>query len=196
MVLSVVCLLYMFIKLCNIICWNLLWEVVSWSICSMFKLLTLRVVSTKKCCAGAEKGEVAEVKLRPSVVTGIVKNEWNLCRQSDSLLDCLGLALRPCYTLVCSHKEKYLKVFVFFESFGRNINWNLVKNWGLEGSAEVWGVSRRAFSTMLARSWLVLAHVGAMLCILGSKMAAKMAILAIKNAKMSQDGAQEAAKLS
>ena len=49
---------------------------------------------------------------------------------------------------------------------------------------------------MLARSWLVLAHVGAMLRILGSKMAAKMAILAIKNAKMSQDGAQEAAKLS
>ena len=49
---------------------------------------------------------------------------------------------------------------------------------------------------MLARSWLVLAHVGAMLCILGSKMAAKMAILAIKSAKMSQDGAQEAAKLS
>ena len=49
---------------------------------------------------------------------------------------------------------------------------------------------------MLARSWVVLAHVGAMLCILDSKMAAKMAILAIKNAKMSQDGAQEAAKLS
>ena len=89
----------------------------------MFKLLTLRVVSTKKCCAGAEKGEVAEVKLRPSVVTGIV-NEWNLCRQSDSLLDCLGLALRPCDTLECSHKEKDVKVFVFFsfESFGRNIN--------------------------------------------------------------------------
>ena len=39
------------------------------------KLLTLRVVSTKKCCAGAEKGEVAEVKLRPSIVTGILKNE-------------------------------------------------------------------------------------------------------------------------
>ena len=49
---------------------------------------------------------------------------------------------------------------------------------------------------MLARSWHVMAHVGAMLRILGSKMAAKMAILAIKNAKMSQDGAQEAAKLS
>ena len=49
---------------------------------------------------------------------------------------------------------------------------------------------------MLARSWLVLAHVGVMLRILGSKMAAKMAILGIKNAKMSQDGAQEAAKLS
>ena len=49
---------------------------------------------------------------------------------------------------------------------------------------------------MLARSWPVLAHVGAMLRILGSKMAAKMAILAIKSAKMSQDGAQEAAKLS
>ena len=49
---------------------------------------------------------------------------------------------------------------------------------------------------MLARSWPVLAHVGAMLRILGSKMAAKMAISAIKNAKMSQDGAQEAAKLS
>ena len=49
---------------------------------------------------------------------------------------------------------------------------------------------------MLARSWPVLAHVGAMLRIVGSKMAAKMAISAIKNAKMSQDGAQEAAKLS
>ena len=49
---------------------------------------------------------------------------------------------------------------------------------------------------MLARNWLVLAHVGAMLCILGSKMAAKMAILAIKNAKMSQDGAQEVAKVN
>ena len=49
---------------------------------------------------------------------------------------------------------------------------------------------------MLARSWLVLAHVGAMLFILGNKMAAKMAILGIKNAKMSQDGAQEAAKVS
>ena len=42
----------------------------------------------------------------------------------------------------------------------------------------------------------MLVHVGAILCILGSKMAAEMAILAIKNAKMSQDGAQEAAKLS
>ena len=49
---------------------------------------------------------------------------------------------------------------------------------------------------MLAPSWPVLAHVGAMLLILGSKMAAKMAILGIKNAKISQDGAQEAAKLS
>ena len=50
---------------------------------------------------------------------------------------------------------------------------------------------------MLARRWPVLApHAGAMLRILGSKMAAKMAILAIKNAKMGQDGAQEAAKLS
>ena len=49
---------------------------------------------------------------------------------------------------------------------------------------------------MLARSWPVLAHDGAMWAILGSKMAAKMATLAIKNAKMSQDGAQEAAKLS
>ena len=49
---------------------------------------------------------------------------------------------------------------------------------------------------MLARSWLVLAHVGVMLRILGSQMAAKMAILGIKNAKMSQDGAQEAAKLN
>ena len=49
---------------------------------------------------------------------------------------------------------------------------------------------------MLARSWLVLAHVGVMLRILGSKMAAKMAILAIKNANMSQDGAQGVAKLS
>ena len=49
---------------------------------------------------------------------------------------------------------------------------------------------------MLARSWPVLAHVGAMLLVLGSKMAAKMTILGIKNAKMSQDGAQEAAKLN
>ena len=42
-------------------------------------------------------------------------------------------------------------------------------------------------------SWLMLE-----LCcdICGSKMAAKMAILAIKNAKMSQDGAQEVAKLN
>ena len=72
----------------------------------------------------------------------------------------------------------------------------LVRNHGLEGSGEVLVVSRRSFWTMLARSWLVLAHVGAMLRILGSKMAAKMAILAIKNAKMSQDGAQEAAKVS
>ena len=52
------------------------------------------------------------------------------------------------------------------------------------------------FWNNVARSWPVLAHVGAMLRILGSKMAAKMAISAIKNAKMSQDGAQEAAKLS
>ena len=71
-----------------------------------------------------------------------------------------------------------------------------MKNSSLEGSGEVLGVSQGPFSTMLARSWLVLAHVGAMLCILGGKMAAKMAILAIKNAKMSQDGAQEAAKVS
>ena len=52
------------------------------------------------------------------------------------------------------------------------------------------------FWNNVARSWPLLAHVGAMLRILGIKMAAKMAILAIKNAKMSQDGAQEAAKLS
>ena len=52
------------------------------------------------------------------------------------------------------------------------------------------------FWNNVARSWPVLAHVGAMLRILGNKMAAKMAILGIKNAKMSQDGAQEAAKLS
>ena len=71
-----------------------------------------------------------------------------------------------------------------------------MKNRGLEGSGEIARVSRGAFWTMLARSWLVLAHVGAMLRILGSKMAAKMAILAIKSAKMSQDGAQEVAKLS
>ena len=51
------------------------------------------------------------------------------------------------------------------------------------------------FWNNVARSWLVLAHVGSMLRILGSKMAAKMAILAIKNAKMSQDGAQEVAKI-
>jgi len=49
---------------------------------------------------------------------------------------------------------------------------------------------------MLARAWLVLAHVGVMLCIWGSKVAAKMAIFAIKNTKMSQDGSQEVAKLS
>ena len=67
---------------------------------------------------------------------------------------------------------------------------------GLEGSGEVLGVSWRPFWTMLARSWPVLAHVGAMLHNLGSKMAAKMAVLAIRNAKMSQDGAQEDAKLS
>ena len=47
---------------------------------------------------------------------------------------------------------------------------------------------------MLARSWPVLAHVGAMLRHFWRQMAAKMAILAIKSAKMSQDGAQEAAK--
>ena len=49
---------------------------------------------------------------------------------------------------------------------------------------------------MLARSWPVLAHVGAMLRHFWRQMAAKMAILAIKSAKMSQDGAQEAAKWS
>ena len=54
----------------------------------------------------------------------------------------------------------------------------------------------RRFGNNVARSWPVLAHVGAMLFMLGNKMAAKMAILGIKNAKMSQDGAQEAAKLS
>ena len=52
------------------------------------------------------------------------------------------------------------------------------------------------FWNNVARSWPLLAHVGAMFRILGSKMAAKMAILAIKNAKMRQDGAQEVAKLS
>ena len=162
----------MFIKLCNIICWNLLWEVVSWSICSMFKLVTLRVVSTRTCCAGAEKGEVAEVKLRPSVVTGIV-NEWNLCRQSDSLLDCLGLALRPCYTLVCSHKEKDVKVLGVF--------WKVWQKYSLKfdeklRSGGIWGGFGGLSGVILARSWLFLAHVGAMLCMLGSKMAAKMAI--------------------
>jgi len=78
----------------------------------------------------------------------------------------------------------------------RNIEKYFVKNRGLEGSGEVVRVSRGAFWTMLARSWPVLVRVGAMLRILGSKMAAKMAILAIKHAKTSQDGAQEAAKLS
>ena len=55
----------------------------------------------------------------------------------------------------------------------------------LDSEFEVWMV--------VGLSWLMLE-----LCcdISGSKMAAKMAILAIKNAKMSQDGAQEAAKLS
>ena len=77
-----------------------------------------------------------------------------------------------------------------------NMGYSLEKNRGLEVSGEVLPVSRGRYWTMLPRSWPVLAHVGAMLRILGSKMAAKMAILAIKNAKMSQDGAQEAAKLS
>ena len=71
-----------------------------------------------------------------------------------------------------------------------------MKNQGLEGSGEVLGISQEPFWKMLARSWPALAHVGAMLRMLGNKMAAKMAILAIKSAKMSQDGAQEAAKLS
>ena len=48
------------------------------------KLLTLRVVSSKTCCAGAEKGEVAEVKLRPSVVTGIIKKH-EICADSQTV---------------------------------------------------------------------------------------------------------------
>ena len=49
---------------------------------------------------------------------------------------------------------------------------------------------------MLARSWPVLANVAGMLRHFWRQLAAKMAILAIKSANMSQDGAQEAAKLS
>ena len=67
-------------------------------------------------------------------------------------------------------------------------------------SGGTWGGLRCLSETILNKvvlkvglSWLMLE-----LCcdICGDKMAAKMAILAIKSAKMSQDGAQEAAKWS
>ena len=71
-----------------------------------------------------------------------------------------------------------------------------MKNLGLKGFGEVFGSLGGHFERCwleVGLSWLMLE-----LCcdICGDKMAAKMAILAIKSAKMSQDGAQEAAKLS
>ena len=75
---------------------------------------------------------------------------------------------------------------------------------GILGSEfEVWRALGRSWESLgghfekcwleVGLSWLMLA-----LCcdISGDKMAAKMAILAIKNATMSKDGVQEAAKLS
>ena len=75
---------------------------------------------------------------------------------------------------------------------------------GILGSEfEVWrdlGRSWRSLGSYFERCWLEVGLSWLMLVLccafLGSKMAAKMAISAIKNAKMSQDGAQEAAKLS
>ena len=68
---------------------------------------------------------------------------------------------------------------------------------------EVWrdlGRSWGSLGSHFERCWLEVGLSWLMLepcCdISGDKMAAKMAILAIKDAKMSQDGAQEAAKVS
>ena len=75
---------------------------------------------------------------------------------------------------------------------------------GILGSEfEVWRDLGRSWGSLgghFERCWLEVGLSWLMLelcCdISGDKMAAKMAILAIKSAKMSQDGAQEAAKLS
>ena len=75
---------------------------------------------------------------------------------------------------------------------------------GILGSEfEIWralGRSWRSLGGHFERCWLEvgLAWLMLELCcdISGDKIAAKMAILAIKSAKMSQNGAQEAAKLS
>ena len=72
--------------------------------------------------------------------------------------------------------------------FFKGLEGNFLKIW--------WKIDLGRFGGLSGSFWTMLAHVGAMLCILGSKVAAKMAIMAIKNAKMSQDGAQEAAKVS
>ena len=75
---------------------------------------------------------------------------------------------------------------------------------GILGSEfEVWRDLGRSWGSLgghFERCWLEVGLSWLMLelcCdISGDKMAAKMAILAIKSAKMSQDGAQEVAKLS
>ena len=75
---------------------------------------------------------------------------------------------------------------------------------GILGSEfEVWTDLGRSWGSLgghFERCWLEVGLSWFMLelcCdISGDKMAAKMAILAIKNAKMNQDGAQEVAKLS
>ena len=83
-----------------------------------------------------------------------------------------------------------------------------------DGALEVAKLSQNGILDLEFEGWMVLGSLGGHfercwlevglswlmleLCcdISGDKMAAKMAILAIKSAKMSQDGAQEAAKLS
>ena len=67
-------------------------------------------------------------------------------------------------------------------------------------SGRLWGGLGGSLGGHFERCWLEVGLSWLMLelcCdISGDKMAAKMAILAIKSAKMSQDGAQEAATLS
>ena len=67
-------------------------------------------------------------------------------------------------------------------------------------SGRLWGGLGGSLGGHFERCWLEVGLSWLMLelcCVIsGDKMAAKMAILAIKSAKMSQDGAQEVAKLS